>query len=431
MYNPISDLYQGRSLHSVLRFCMALWLLTLLAPSVRAATLKEQGNLAYSWQFDAAIDAQGVLHLVADRYYRFDLSGALLSIEDEVQDQQQYNLAFPPSLALDPQGNANVLVRGAGDVAAGVDIHYRVRDTGGDWSLLERNYSLGSPEPRNYVVAVAAVSDEIVYAHHGKATSGVQGDLVFWKLNDTSPEHLGNWSGVWRADLDTRMHTRNGKVYFASANMVSSSSSANRVYFSLANANDNLLTELKANVRTHSAGSGRRGGPDLRVDQAGNAHLVYGAYQEVYYNRYRDNGSRIFAADKRILNNLGSWYLNFGIASLGVSEDGSTLLVAGLKSDGTKLAHNSELLLTWSTDGGASWSEPLATGIFTHGGESRMRPRILTSGSRFHLVYFDWAHTGLALASVDMNRLTGPADTSRSAGALSAVQLLLFDREED
>ena len=228
------------------------------------------------WQVDAAIDASGVIHVICDQYYQFDLSGQLLTAESEAQDRLQGSLTYPPALSLDPAGKVHVLLREpAGDhiFDDGQWITYRVRDSEGNWLQSSRNYLLGDPVGRNNLLGLVAVSEDEVYAHHGvvRDTSNVWGNIRFLKLGDMAAESLGEWSGIWRADLGTRMLTRNNRVHFASANAFL----RKQVFFSAAEASDELLTDLKQNVRAHESGANdNRGRPDIALDKSGTAHII-------------------------------------------------------------------------------------------------------------------------------------------------------------
>ena len=373
---------------------------------------------AWQLQFDAAVDSNGVIHLIADQYYQFDLSGRQLTSEAQAQDLQGFSLAYPPAISLDLEGNVHMLVRGPGSFDAGFDINYKVRNKDGSWLNNSRNYQLGNTERRNYVVGLAELSETEVYAQSSVSGSNIWGDLRFWELGEQSALYTGKWTGVWRADLDTRMRSYNGKVYFATANGFTSDD----IFFSIADGGPNLLRDLKRNVHLHNAGSSKKGNPDISVDQSGNAHLVYGAYQEVYYNQYRANGQRVYSTDQRILGSLGTWWLNFGISAVGASADGSKILVVGLKTNGHKEATNSKIVLTYSVDSGRTWSEVIETGQITHGGEGRMRPRLLAYRDKFVMLYFDANNIGISMAIIDMGSLKNP----NGASAVPAISTLLL-----
>jgi hypothetical protein len=380
----------------------------------------QHGRIANGWQFDAAIDQQGIIHLISDQYYQFDLAGKQLAAESQAQDMQQFGLAFPPALSLDPMGNAHMLVRGPGSALEGLEIRYRVRNTDGSWQQDKRNYLLGSPQKLNYVLSLAAVSDEQVVATYGAAGDNVWGKVRFWDLGDLEAASIGDWSDIWRADLNTRMRTQDGTIYFASANWFYSSD----IYFSMAPAGPELFDGLLKNVTSHQAGGGSRGGPDMDIDKKGAAHLIYGAHQEVYYNQYSADGQKLYPLDQRILTELGTWHLSFGIASVGVSEDGKTILVLGLKSDGNKVAHNAKLVLTYSLDSGKTWSEQIETGRYSHGGEGRMRPRLYRYDGKFYIIYFDATLQGISLASIDIASLELQQDKS----LINPIIYLLLDQ---
>jgi len=393
----------------------------LISTAYASATgIEQSGRIASGWQFDAAIDEQGIIHLISDRYYRFNTAGNLLSSETQAQDLQQSGLSFSPAISIDPAGNAHILTRGAGSVIDGVEIRYQIRKTNGDWQYNTQNYLLGTPEKRNYVVGIAAVSETEAYATSSVGGSNVWGDIRFWELGTPPALQSGDWSGIWRADLDTRMRSRNGMIYFASANAFT----RNNIVFSMAPAGPDLFGRLQDNAQIHDQGSSYRGNPDIAVDPSGAAHLIYGAYQEIFYNRYDADGQPAFSSDRRILSKLGNWHLSFGMGSIGVLDDGETIMVLGQKSNGNKFAQNTELMLTFSLDGGRNWQAPIATGVITHGGEGRMRPRILNQGDRFIIIYFDAKLGGISLASIAKDTL----ETLKSNTLfLPVISLLLLD----
>ena len=380
------------------------------------------------WQIDAAIDPAGVIHMICEQYYQFDLSGQLLSAESEAQDRLQGSLTYPPALSLDPVGNVHVLLREpAGDhiFDDGQWITYRVRDSDGNWLEDSRNYLLGDPVGRNNLLGLVAVSEDEVYAHHGVVndTSNVWGNVRFLKLGDRAADSLGEWSGIWRADLGTRMLKHENRVHFASANAFL----RKQVFFSRADASDELLTDLKRNAQAHESGENdKRGSPDIAVDQSGAAHIIYGAREEVYYNRYTANGGKVFLEDQAILGDLGTWHLSFGMASIAVSDDGEKILVLGLKTNGHKEANDSKIVLTYSLDGGETWSEQIETGQITHGGEGRMRPRLLTYQDKFIVLYYDSKENWMSMVTVNMQGL--PSLAADIIPSLDAVRTLLLDR---
>lgn len=395
----------------------------LASPALNAGevTFSYHDNIIRGWhlQFDAAINSDGVIHLIADQYYQFNLAGRQLTAEAQAQDLQGFSLAYPPAISLDPQGNAHMLVRGQGSFNDGFDIRYHVRKADGGWLNSTRNYQPGSTEARNYVVGLAALSANEVYAHTSAVGSDIWGDIRFWALGEHSAQHLGNWAGIWRADLDTRMRAYNGKVYFASANAYTSKA----VYFSIANGGPNVFHDLKRNVHSHQRGANKKGNPDFSIDQSGAAHLVYGADQEIYYNQYQANGNKVYPVDQRILNGLGNWHLNFGMSAIGASADGSKILVAGLKTNGDKEANHANIVLTYSLDSGKTWSEMIETGQTTHGGEGRMRPRVLAYRDKFVMLYFDSRNIGISMSTIDMNSLP----RLNGASTVSAINLLLLN----
>ena len=69
----------------------------LIAGITSPALYADEANFSYhetiirAWQlqFDAAIDSNGVIHLIADQYYQFNLSGRQLTSEAQAQEDRK------------------------------------------------------------------------------------------------------------------------------------------------------------------------------------------------------------------------------------------------------------------------------------------------------------------------------------------------------
>ncbi len=282
-------------------------------------------------------------------------------------------------------GAVHVVTRHDGDFEGGNDIRYRRRNPGGSWDL---DYLIGSRERRNYVVGVTTVGARVIAAYTS-AGDDVWGDIRLWEAGEDSASALGNLSGIWRADTGIRMRTSGDRLFLASG----VPDPDGRAYLLHSDAGGDLVGTLATNTWEHHEGSGRRGFVDLFVDAGGQAHLTYGAEQTAHYNRYDPAGDRVFATDVQIGSGLGEWHMSTGLSAVGASDDSQTVVAALLLSDGSQQASNSDLLWSYSLDGGASWTNPADLGVDTSGGEGRLLPRIVAVGDDFLLFYRD-AGTG-------------------------------------
>jgi len=358
------------------------------------------GRVADGGQIDALSGPDGRVHLISSNYYQFDIDGRRL-VSEAIGDDKQGSMDFPPALAVDTQGNVHIITRhGSASVDVGYDIRYRMRTASGVW---QDDFWVGSPEKRNYVVGIAAAGVDDIFLHSTKAGSNVWGDVRIWKKNGTSAPLIGDLSDIWRADTDARMRGSAGKLFLVSGKC----DSGGAAYFSFCNAGSTCFTELTRNIRTHSSGNGRIGAPDLYVDRQGFVHVTYGAEYEVYYNKYNENQQLVFSNDKRIFSGLGGWHLSLGMSAIAASDEGTTVVAVALDPDGnTQGATNSELLWTYSTDGGLSWSAPESLGVYTDGGEGRRRPRLVAVGNTFLLFYRNNAEGDISLATVNFEAVS-------------------------
>jgi len=376
--------------------CALLYLFTGEAFGQKTPVWTFHGRVADGGQIDALSGPDDRVHLLSSSYYQFDLNGRRL-VNENIGDAKQGGMDFPPALAVDPQGNTHIITRHGGSSAnAGYDIRYRMRRAGGGW---QDDFWIGSREKRNYVVGIAAPGVNDIYQHYTKAGSNVWGDIRIWKKNSASATSIGELADIWRADTDARMRGFAGRLFMVSGKCDGNGSA----YFTFCNAGSTCFAELTNNIRSHSSGNGRTGAPDLYVDKQGNVHVTYGAEYEVYYNQYNKDQQLVFSQDKRIFTGLGGWHLNLGMSAIAASDDGTTIVAVALNPDGkTQGATNSELLWTYSTDGGSAWSTPDSLGVYTDGGEGRRRPRLVSVGNTFLLFYRNNTEGGISLATVDL-----------------------------
>lgn len=360
------------------------------------------GKVAEGGQFDVLTGPDGKVHLISRAYYQFDAIGRKLVIEN-VGDDKQGEMNFPPALALDTQGNVHILTRhGGSSASSGFDIRYRRRAAAGGWT---EDFLVGSRETRNYVVGIAATSIDSVYMHYTKAFDNVWGDVKLWEKNGFLAVHMGDLGGIWRADTDARMRGFNGKLFLVSGKCDGSGAA----YFTFCNDGAGCFDELSSHIQVHASGNYRKGMPDLYVDKTGSVHMTYGAQFEVYYNRYAENQQLVFGQDKKIFSGLGSWHLQLGLSAIAASENGSVVVAVALDPDGSKEARNSELLWTYSRDGGESWSEPESLDVYTDGGEGRRRPRLVVTADKALLFFRENGTGGISLASIALDAISGPS----------------------
>ena len=397
-------------LGAVPRIVAVLGLLVTLT-AIRSAVAQplewtQHGAVAEGTQFDAVKGPDGRVHLISSRYYALASDGTVLGDEDP-GDGHHGDLDFPPAIAVGADGAVHVVTRHDGDFEGGNDIRYRRRNAGGSWDL---DYLIGSRERRNYVVGVTTVGSRVIAAYTS-AGDNVWGDIRLWEAGEDSASALGNLSGIWRADTGIRLRTSGDRLFLASGVC----DPDGRAYLLHGDAGGDLVGTLAANTWEHHEGSGRRGFVDLFVDAGGQAHLTYGAEQTVHYNRYDPAGDRVFATDVQIGSGLGEWHMSIGLSAVGASDDGQTVVAVMLLSDGSQSASNSDLLWTYSLDGGASWTDPTDLGVNTSGGEGRLLPRIVAVGGDFLLFYKDVGSGSISLMTMYVEP-DDPGDDDDTAG---------------
>jgi MYXO-CTERM domain-containing protein len=374
----------------------AVCLLSILSPGVAAAQQwVPHGAVADGVQIDAVRGVNDELHLVAAQYHRINVTGQVIATEPS-GDGQQWFLDFPPALAAGDDGSVHLVTRHDGSWDEGHDIRYRRRNAAGAWDI---DYVFGTRVRRNYVVGAASAGPGLVYMLTSEGGDDVWGDVHIWSEGGGQASELGSIGGVWRADADARLRGRAGRVYLASGKCDGDPSPA---YFSWGDAGPNLASSLASNLQGHFGGTGRRGAPDLYIDRAGQVHFTYGANQEVYYNRYSADGQRQLGNDVRVFDGLGEWHLSFGLSAVAASDDGANVVAVGLRSDGSQDAGDSDVLWSYSSDGGQSWTAPQDTGWMTSGGEGRTRPRLVAVGSKFFLFYRDHSASAIVLATLEL-----------------------------
>ena len=367
-----------------------------------AASMAVHAHAEPTWTFTSSVIEGGQLdalrgpndrvHVISSRYYQLDSAGTIL-VDEAQGDEQQSALDFPPALAVGSDGSAHIVTRHGGNWTNGHDIRYRRRNGQGNW---DRDFVFGAAVKRNYVVSAAWADAQHVYLSYTQGGDNVWGDIHLWQVADNSANPVGDLSSMWRADADVRMRGRNGQVF-----LVSGVPDPNgKAIFSYGAASSGLSASLSANQQVHSGGSGRRGFTDLYVDAGGDVHLSYGALHTVYYNRYDSQGNKALAQDQLVFDGLGDWHMSAGLSAVAASDAGDVVVAVALRSDGSQSASKSDLMWSYSVDGGTSWSKPQDLGKKTDGGEGRRRPRLVAIGYKFLLLYKDNSASGISLATV-------------------------------
>lgn len=352
------------------------------------------GSVIAGGQLDAVRGPNDRVHVIAAEYAQIDSNGTVL-LTEPASDERQGNLDFPPAIAVGSDGSVHVVTRHGGDWTSGHDIRYRRRSPAGTW---DRDYWIGTPATRNYVVGVAATGPDQIYAHVTEGGTNVWGDVHLWQAGASSAQALGSLSAIWRSDCDARMRGRTGRVVLVSGEPDPDGTA----YVLFGNAGASVRDDLAANQHEHRSGAGRRGFADLYVDESDGVHVTYGAEHEVYYNRYSLAGQAALSSDVRVFDDLGDWHLSTGLSAVAASDDGAVVLAVALRADGSQQAADSDLLWSYSVDGGQSWSPPEDLGRNTHGGEGRRRPRLVAVGHTFLLLFGENGVSGISLATISI-----------------------------
>jgi hypothetical protein len=352
------------------------------------------GSVMAGRQFDAVVGPDDRIHVISSGYVELDADGTTLD-SAAVADDRQGDLDFPPAIALGDDGSVHVVTRHGGNFDDGHDIRYRRRNAAGTW---DRDYTVGSPVTRNYVVGVGWASDTDVVLFSSAGGSNVWGDLRLWSAGASSATALGDLAGIWRADCDGRLRAYAGRYYLVSG-QPDPDGTAHALF---ADAGGGVRDALAASQQDHQAGTGRRGFADLSIDAAGAIHLIYGAEQTLFYNRYDSSGQQAFASDVQVFAGLGSWHLSSGLGAIAASDDGAKMVAVALRSDGSQQAADSDLLWAYSVDGGSTWSTPEDTGRNTDGGEGRLRPRLVWVEGRFALLFAENGVAGISMATLEL-----------------------------
>ena len=241
-----------------------------------------------------------------------------------------------------------------------------------------------------------------MYAHSKQTTDDVGGSVFFYNLDGTGIESMGDFgtNDLYRIDADFRMERIQDQLHIATGRPDPDGA----VHYMHATIDSNLPVNLAASQTALTAGEGRRGQPDLRIDETGNVLVTYGSDQTIFFDRYSNDGSGD-VQDLPIMGNLGTWHLDLGLSALASTPGGDTIMAVGLRTDGSKEASICALLYTYSFDGGRNWVYPNEiVGYMTNGGEGRMRPRVKFYRGRFY-VFYNNVTGGIAVTSIDLRNL--------------------------
>jgi hypothetical protein len=382
--------------------CLLLIILITASDRGDAQEWTFHGSVAEGGQIDAVRGPGDRIYLISSKYYVFDAGGTKL-VEENQGDERQGGMDFPPAIAVCDDGSVHIVTRHGGDWDNGHDIRYRRRNAAGSW---DRDYIFGSRWGRNYVVAVGCADGGHVVMLYSEVGGDIGGDLHLWEAGDGSALDLGRISGIWRADGDARMRGDEGKIFLVSGKP----DGDGRAYFLHGSVGSGLSDQLDGSKQEHHSGSGRKGFPDPYLDLTGNLHFTYGAQYNVFYNCYTFEGSKVHGSDIEIMNGLNGWHLSAGLSAVAVSDDGGIVVAVALMSDGSQGASDSDLLWSYSEDGGYTWGSQQDMGRNTDGGEGRRRPRLVAIGRKFFLFYDDKGESGISLATLEFEPAVGPEE---------------------
>lgn len=359
------------------------------------------GPVAEGGQFDAVRGPDDRIHLIARRYYQLDGDGAVLVDEDQGDDWQGV-LHFPPAIAVADDGTAHIITRHGGTLDEGHDIRYRSRSTSGSW---DRDYLVGTPVARNYVVSIAWAADHVYLTYSEKLPVAAHSDVHLWEAGPTAASFLGRLSDITRSDDHTRMRGHAGRIYLVTGRPNDTGNGG--AFFLNALAGDGLRAALEASSQFFNAGAEaeRKGFPDLYLDGTGTLHFTYGAQETVYYQRLSAEG-QVNGDVVTLATALGSYNMSVGLSAVAASDDGSIVVAVLLSPPGIEVsgqAADSALLSTYSLDGGQSWSVPAELGPHTDAGTGRHLPRLVAIGTTFYLFYEDHAAAGVSLATTTVS----------------------------
>lgn len=355
---------------------------------VDAQEFVDRGVVGSGTLFDA-VRGTDTVHLLGSRYYQLDRDGTVLADEAQGAALPGGPFGFPPGLAVAADGAVHTVTRVGGSVAGGSRLRYRRRNAAGEW---DRDYEYAGVDPRNYIVSVAAVGPEVLLTSTS-ISNGVWGPVTIWSAGASAATRIGAIDDIWRADDGARLRS-SATRFFLAAGLPNPGGRAN-----VLQGTDGAAL-VASSVSRHEQGSDRRGVVDLYVDASGNAHLTYGTSQEVYYARYRPDGTRE-GSDVRVAGSLGAWRLSIGLSAVAASDDGQSVLALVLRP-GSSDANDAAVQWTLSVDGGATWPAPQDLGVRVDTTEGRVRPRVVYLPGRFAVLFGEDGSREIQMMTLDV-----------------------------
>lgn len=387
-----------------------------VAGEAHAEPWVDVGPVTSGTQFDVVAGPAGRLHIISDQYVQLDANGSVL-VSESVGDIVSHPFQHAPAIAIDPDGTVHVALRDGGDFDGGFTLRYRTRTPDGTWS---NGFAYSAPVQWNWQVGIATDGAGTAYLLATEKGGDVWANLRIFQANGSGVMHLGDIEGWYRVDNSALLRSRGGVIALASGD------NSQPTRLGIANAGAGLVGELSAGA-THSAGAGDHGLPDVFLDEQDGIHFTYGSGLtnhdqfpgqcpgcipgEVHYARYSSAGA-VTVPDQTVITGLDTWHLSIGMSAVGASDDGDEVVVAALEAHDMKAANASNLITSFSIDGGTTWSPQLDTGRTINGGEGRLRLRMASIGDRVFLLAADNA----APNQVSLSYMQFPDDGEGESG---------------
>jgi len=276
-------------------------------------------------------------------------SGRITTYDQHAGEESGGGRKFWPSLAVTPDGTVHVVERDTmGNTLTGnFNLTYKSGYSKGAWAV---SYTFGEPAVHNNMVGIAAPDKENVFLAHAAGNN-----IMLYRATASQAVvvcELENWFSTLNSFM---FRGWNGMIYLVS-------SDNNNIYYSWAKADsEDLFTDLEINKKTHQAGQGMRGLPQLYVAKNGEIAITYGAGMEVYFNIYGADGLPKFDKDKIIFTSETtsvSEINKFPNPAIAVSDLGDVLLAVVAHNQTPENPVLSHYYWTYSVDGGASWTQP-------------------------------------------------------------------------
>jgi len=296
---------------------------------------------------------------------------------------------FGPSVAVDVDGNPHVCYREYRSDTDTYDLFYTWRDSI-DWLV---PFKLSQNVPRGYVVRMAVDSQNRVHIAQSSESEKYlvpYGNVTYFRIVNgmrdktemiTNPD-LKQYRVDNRFELDAN---GDGTVYLIIG--FPNNSQGPILYFRSDDAGDtwNFIADIHSTETQY-----RNGSPDIFLDQEGNIHFCYGANSDlsiggapsVRYVRYRGNWlMRHIPVNEN--GELESWHggAGWGLGTVASSADGKYVGIAYLTKN------IGELYTRFSSDAGATWSEPNKLSNSAGNYDGRSAPVMRAYRNHFYIVY--------------------------------------------